>query len=80
MLITNKLIMATNSQDSVYPILPDIFNVPEIGLRKREYFATVAMQGMLANSRDYVQKSYKDMAKLAVCVADALINELNGSE
>jgi hypothetical protein len=54
-----------------------IFLFSSYGLTKREYFAAMAMQGMLANSRDYGDKSYEDMAKSSVYVADSLINELN---
>lgn len=43
------------------------------GLTKREYFAAMAMQGMLAEGHD----SFRIVAKHAVDQADALIEELN---
>lgn len=47
------------------------------GLTKRELFAAMAMQGILANSE--ITKSHKDLniEKTAIKCADALINELN---
>lgn len=44
------------------------------GLTKREYFAVMAMQGMLANSSYDV--GYKHMNEAILC-ADALIEALN---
>lgn len=54
----------------------------EIGLTKREYFAAMAMQGLLAS---FTQKSAigawnnetKETAEASVNFADALINALN---
>ena len=45
------------------------------GLTKRELFATIAMQGMLANGVD--RHAAHTNAIYAVQHADALINELN---
>jgi len=47
-----------------------------MGLTKREHFAGLAMQGMLA-TRDYVGDEYSTAcAKLSVSYADALLKEL----
>lgn len=46
----------------------------EIGLTKREYFAAMAMQGML--SQQY-WASTENLASCATQAADALINALN---
>jgi methyl coenzyme M reductase beta subunit len=53
-----------------------------IGLTKREYFAAVAMQGLLANNmifnsfgKETITKSI--LTEIAVISADALINSLN---
>ena len=46
--------------------------VGENGLTKREYFAAIAMQGILANHLEY-----DDVAKTALALADGLIEELN---
>jgi hypothetical protein len=54
-----------------------------VGLTKREYFAAMAMQGLLANSysngysQPYSEASHSQLAELAVGQAEALINELN---
>lgn len=45
------------------------------GLTKREYFAVLAMQGMLANSKVY--NSCETAAKIAVQCADALLEQLS---
>ncbi len=50
-------------------------DAPKDGLTKREYFAAMAMQGLLAcpNNVNMAQ----DIAKGAVIIADQLIIELN---
>ena len=52
---------------------------PKHGLTKREYFAALAMQGLLANPVEIVQMGYgpDSFAKCAVESADALIEALN---
>ena len=45
------------------------------GLTKREYFAGLAMQGMLSSS-DYATSTWNTVAIEAVEVADALLKEL----
>lgn len=54
----------------------DAFPTPSAarpGLTKREYFASAAMAGLLA---DHVSRT--DAVHFAVVAADALIDELNG--
>lgn len=46
------------------------------GLTKREYFAGLAMQGMLSN-RDYTETNSAQLARGSVVQADALIAALN---
>lgn len=68
----------TNQNDSAYPSTTHTadghsVNGPEYGLTKREYFAGLAMQGLLeigTLGQDYV-------GSCAVAYADALIAELN---
>lgn len=49
------------------------------GLTKREYFAAVAMQGLLSiDDRDSI-RSEKEIAELSVSQADALLEQLNSS-
>jgi hypothetical protein len=48
-------------------------DAPKEGLTKREYFASMAMQGLLANDSALITSKVID----AVKAADALIEELN---
>ena len=48
-------------------------DAPQEGLTKREYFAAMAMQGLLANDSGLITSKARD----AVKAADALIEELN---
>jgi len=45
------------------------------GLTKREYFAAMAMQGLVQN--DVLSSDYQSAAREAVCWADLLIDELS---
>lgn len=67
----------TNGNESIYyrPMEGEgYYATPEkLGLTKREYFAAMAMQGLLAASKWSTQEA----AGLAVIAADKLINELN---
>ena len=49
---------------------------PNAGLTKREYFASMAMQGIIAN-KDGLDIKIERIVESAVDTADALINELN---
>jgi hypothetical protein len=49
-------------------------NYISYGLTKREYFAAMAMQGLLS---DYESESIEDYSKYAVQLADTLIEELS---
>jgi hypothetical protein len=58
------------------PVFPGLFNV---GLNKREYFAIMAMQGLLHNLSDELSDTQEDLlylAERAVNLADALWAEL----
>ena len=70
-------------------VLPDQTAFPStelmtFGLTKREYFAAMAMQGLISNLSKYVQVHQKSMAHelvyptmdSAVIIADELINSL----
>jgi hypothetical protein len=46
------------------------------GLTKREYFAAMAMQGILSTEQGYYLE-YDKLATFAIAQADALIAELN---
>ena len=71
----------TNKESYAFPVVVneniDYFHG---GLSKREYFAAMAMQGMVANGssididKDY---PYQTRAKTCILIADALIKALN---
>ena len=56
-------------------------DAPQDGLTKREYFAAVAMQGILAGEDNFPYKSkdefLKSITSISVELADQLIIELN---
>lgn len=54
-------------------VMSEAIEVETHGLTKREYFAAMAMQGLLSN--DSLQPDH--LAKLSVAQADALIYALN---
>lgn len=60
---------------SVVPDVEQEFSAV-LGLTKREFFAALAMAGLLANQGDY---ELADATQCAVKAADKLINELKGS-
>ncbi len=91
----------TNSEDSAFPVIQlprdsegeiDPLDSPYLhgGLTKREFFAAIALQGILSNdsrtAADYAmgqgaassnESENKALARGAVCLANALIDELN---
>jgi hypothetical protein len=65
----------TNGNELVHSFAGTSITWPNLnGLTKREYFAAMAMQGLLARQST---GSTKDYADIAVNQADALITELN---
>jgi len=73
--------METNKKEPAFPMLDPNGNYTQYGFSKREYMATLAMQGFIA-SMDTNTTALSDMhkervAQLAVKYADALILELN---
>ncbi len=48
------------------------------GLTKREYFAAIAMQGVLANAHAYTDGSGDRLIEVALECADALLAALEG--
>jgi hypothetical protein len=52
---------------------PEQFSVAQKGLTKREYFAALAMQGLMTDA----SLTSQTIAKFAVQQADDLLNELN---
>ena len=81
--------MKSNPNDTAFPsawMQDHSGSLPVGGLTKREYFAALAMQGLLANSysngvnQPTSEASFSQLAGLAVNQADALIVELNKGE
>lgn len=64
-----------NSSKSAYPILGDTLS-DDIGLTKREYFAALAMQGLLASSCNIEIINEKILAEKAVMCADETLELL----
>lgn len=71
----------TNANHPASPCLVEIrenYNEQFHGLTKREYFAAVALQGMLAVENSYRSVGvYKRLPQDAIEMADVLIEELN---
>lgn len=78
-LMTNK--MKTIAEEPINPgtiiVYEDDLQIPKplIGLTKREYFAAMAMQGILAGRNTYLLPEY--VAAESIAQADALIEKLN---
>ena len=74
------------SEANAFPMSEEnITEYAQFGLTKREYFAAMAMQGLISNLSAYVQVHQKSSGHeliyptmdTAVIIADALIAELN---
>lgn len=63
----------TNPNDCAFPF--DRNKIIVGGLTKREYFAAMALQGILADNRN--NDNEKNYAIVAIRLADALIEQLN---
>jgi hypothetical protein len=71
----------TKKEDNAFPVFvydADMYDIQCSGLSKREYFAAMAMQGLLASKK--ALESPESIAIDAVHAADALILNLNKSE
>lgn len=76
--------MKTNPNDPINPVIVDGHG--DTGLTKREYFAALAMQTLVAQKWQPITygqggrtlvSADRHMARTAIQFADALINELN---
>ena len=67
----------TNGNDCAYPA--DSNTQTEGGITKREYFAAMAMQGILSNSKDWTDsdRCLNWVSESSVKYADSLIEALN---
>lgn len=67
-----------NMSNGSEPIHPGKRDMDFFGLTKREYFAGLAMQGLLANSaEDELQRGVGRIAHISVEHADAILAELD---
>lgn len=72
------------ANDPAFPVVTKVYSnpldfqlVPTGGLTKREYFAAMAMQGLLASGVAAIRaQSYEDVALHARRNADAVLEEL----
>lgn len=64
--------MTTNADDSAFPNKDHMGDGP-MGLTKREYFAAMAIEYV----PNVAGQTYRDIARKAISLADALIMELN---
>lgn len=70
--------MKTNPNDPINSVI--VNGHGDSGLTKREYFAAMAMQGVLANPTtvaSYTIKDTNDLAEVCLKLTEALITELN---
>ena len=67
--------MRTKAKNPAFPLISDEGYVINAGLTKREYFALMAMQGIIFN-KDGLDIKIERIAETAVDTADALIKEL----
>jgi hypothetical protein len=67
--------METKKNESAFPIIAEDYII-DGGLTKREYFASMALQGIIAN-KDGLDIKIERIVESAVDTADALIEELS---
>lgn len=72
-----------NPNDPAYPInIPEghtlVNGIPGNGLTKREYFAGLAMQGLIAGwTTGMPNDEFKQLSELSTRISDAVLAELN---
>ena len=66
--------MRTKAKGPAFPLISDEGYIINAGLTKREYFAAMALQGLLGDRK---LGSIQEYAEYAVKLADALIEELS---
>ena len=68
--------MRTKAKGPAFPLISDEGYVINAGLNKREFFALMAMQGIIANKSAH-KKTTEMITESAVRLSDALIEELS---
>lgn len=70
-----QLFVANSTDPNLSDFVKSVLSHPN-GLTKREYFAAIALQGIIAN-KDGLDIKIERIVESAVDTADALIEELN---
>jgi hypothetical protein len=68
--------MRTKAKNPAFPLINNEGYVINAGLTKREYFALMAMQGIIAN-KDGLDIKIERIVESSVNTADALIEQLS---
>ena len=68
--------MKTKAKGPAFPLISNEGYIINAGLTKREYFAVMALQGIIAN-KDGLDIKIERIVESAVDTADALIEELS---
>ena len=68
--------MRTKAKGPAFPLISDEGYIINAGITKREYFAAMALQGIIAN-KDGLDIEIERIVQSAVDTADALIEELS---
>jgi hypothetical protein len=68
--------MRTKAKGPAFPLISDEGYIINAGLTKREYFAAMALQGIITN-KDGLDIKIEYIVESAVDAADALIKELS---
>lgn len=67
-----------NSEKNAFPVWDSGHNI-EWGLTKREYFAGLAMQGLLSHPAVFMGDTPKQLAEVSLSCADAILDALNSN-
>jgi len=67
--------MKTNPNESAFAMVDSVSGAHQCGLTKREYFAAMAMQGLV--STEFILAPGITIGMIAVDMADDLIDSLN---
>ena len=67
-----------NSNKPSYPVTREVISNAHVGLTKREYFAGLAMQGIMTNNKTEptIPIHFQNIAEDAVRIADELLKQL----
>ena len=77
--MTTKMYGVGTGKEAAFPLqeYPQMGSSISVGLTKREYMATMAMQGLWASVKSDNYDNYDLLAEMAVKQADALLHHLS---